>query len=213
MKVAIIGATGFIGSKILSEAISRGHEVTAIARNIEKLPSHILITPQKCDVMNNVELTRLLVGHEAVISAYNPGWSDPEIYNHQLEGSGSILKSVKKSGVKRLLVVGGAGSLEVAPGVQFIDTPSFMKEFKDGASSTREFLNILRKENELKWTFLCPSIIIEPGSRTERFRVVNDNLILDENGISRISVEDYAVAMIDELEHPKHTGRRFTVGY
>jgi uncharacterized protein len=213
MKIVIIGATGFIGSRILSEAISRGHNVTAIARHTNKLVTNELIKARECDVMNSSELTPLLEGHEAVICSYNPGWSDPEIYSHQKEGFASILKCVKKAGVKRLLVVGGAGSLDVAPGVQFIDTPGFKKEFIDGASSTREFLDVLRKETDLDWTFLCPSIIIEPGSRTERFHVKDDNLIFDENGISRISAEDYAVAMINELEIPMHSHKRFTVGY
>ena len=132
MKIVLIGATGFVGSAILKEALDRGHEVTAIVRHPEKLLPHAQLHPQKGDVYNADDVARLVSGHEAVISAFNPGWSNPDIYNQQVKGAGSIINGVKKAGVKRLLFVGGAGSLEVKPGVQSVDLPEFPTEYKQG---------------------------------------------------------------------------------
>ena len=150
---------------------------------------------------------------EAVISAFNPSWKNPDIYNQQVKGSRAIIDGVKKAGVKRLLFVGGAGSLEVKPGIQSVDLPEFPAEYKQGALATRETLNMLRKEASLEWSFLSPSADLFPGQRTGTFRLGTDQLIRDANGASCISVEDYAMAMIDEVEKPKHIRRRFTVGY
>jgi len=148
-----------------------------------------------------------------VISAFNPGWGNPDIYNLQIKGTRTIINGVKKAGVKRLLFVGGAGSLEVKPGVQSVDTPEFPKEWKQGALATREALNLLRKETGLEWSFLSPSADLFPGQRTGKFRLGTDQLLRDANGQSRISTQDYAMAMIDEVEHPTHIRQRFTVGY
>lgn len=213
MKIALIGATGFVGSAILKEALDRGHEVTAIARHPEKLQAHPKLHAKKGDVYNADEVARWVAGHHAVISAFNPGWSDPDIYNHQVKGSRSIIDGVKKSGVKRLLFVGGAGSLEVKPGVQSVDTPEFPKEWKQGSLATREALNQLRKESGLDWSFLSPSADLSPGQRTGKFRLGIDQMLKDAKGESRISVEDYAMAMIDEVERPTYVRQRFTVGY
>ena len=213
MKIALIGATGFVGSAILKEALDRGHEVTAIVRHPEKLRSHPKLRPRKGDVYNNDEVARWVAGHDAVISAFNPGWSNPDIYNQQIKGTQAIIDGVKKAGAKRLLFVGGAGSLEVKPGVQSVDTPEFPKEWKQGSLATREGLNLLRKESALEWSFLSPSADLSPGQRTGKFRLGTDQLLVDANGKSRISVEDYAMAMIDEVETPKHIRQRFTVGY
>lgn len=213
MKIALIGATGFVGSAILKEALDRGHEVTAIVRHPEKLQPHAKLRPQKVDVYNEDEVARLIAGHDAVISAFNPGWSNPDIYKQQVKGIEAIIKGVKQAGVKRLLFVGGAGSLEVKPGVQLVDTPEFPKEWKQGSLATREALNQLRKESELEWSFLSPSADLSPGQRTGKFRLGTDQLLKDANEQSRISVEDYAMAMIDEVETPKHIRQRFTVGY
>ncbi len=213
MKLAVIGATGFVGSAILKEALDRGHEVTAIVRNPEKLQSHPKLQSKKGDVYNNDEVARLVAGHDAVISAFNPGWSNPDIYKQQVKGTEAIIKSVKQAGVKRLLFVGGAGSLEVKPGVQSVDTPDFPKEWKQGSLATREALNMLRKESGLEWSFLSPSADLSPGQRTGKFRLGKDQLLKDAKGESRISVEDYAVAMINEVEKPTHVRQRFTVGY
>jgi putative NADH-flavin reductase len=213
MKIALIGATGFVGSAILKEALDRGHEVTAIVRYPEKLQSHPKLHPQKGDVYNADEVARLASGHGAVISAFNPGWTNPDIYNQQVKGTEATIKGVKQAGLKRLLFVGGAGSLEVKPGVQSVDTPEFPKDWKQGSLATREALNLLRKEPSLDWSYLSPSADLSPGQRTGKFRLGTDQLLKDANGQSRISVADYAMAMIDEVERPAHIRQRFTVGY
>ncbi|HEU5091900.1 MAG TPA: NAD(P)-dependent oxidoreductase [Nitrospira sp.] len=213
MKIALIGATGFVGSAILKEALERGHEVTAIVRHPDELQAHPKLHAKKGDVYSTDEVARLISGHDAVISAFNPGWSDPEIYNHQVKGTESIIKGVKQAGVKRLLFVGGAGSLEVKPGVQSVDLPQFPAEYKQGALATRDALNMLRKETSLEWSFLSPSADLSPGQRTGKFRLGKDQLLKDAKGESRVSVEDYAVAMLDEAERPAHIRQRFTVGY
>jgi putative NADH-flavin reductase len=213
MNVALIGATGFVGSALLQEALNRGHEVTAIVRHPEKLKAHPKLHPQKGDAYSEDDVARLVANHDAVISAFNPGWSNPDIYNQQVKGTQAIISGVKKAGVKRLLFVGGAGSLEVKPGVQSVDTAEFPKEWKQGSLATREALNMLRKEPSLEWSFLSPSADLAPGERTGKFRLGTDKLLRDANGQSRISVEDYAMAMIDELEHPRHVRELFTVGY
>lgn len=213
MKIALIGATGFVGSAILKEALDRGHEVTAIVRDPEKLKPHPKCRPLKGDVYKSDEVARLVASHEVVISAFNPGWTNPDIYNLQVKGTRSIIDGVKQAGIRRLLFVGGAGSLEVKPGVQSVDLPEFPAEYKQGALATREALNLLRKEPSLEWSFLAPSADLSPGERTGKFRLGTDQLLRDTNGESRISVEDYAVAMIDEMEKPKNIRQRFTVGY
>lgn len=213
MKIALIGATGFVGSAILKEALDRGHEVTAIVRHPEKLTPHPKLRAEKADVCQVDEVARSVMGHQAIISAFNPGWSNPDIYNQQIKGAQAIINGVKKAGITRLLFVGGAGSLEVKPGVQALDLPGFPAEYKQGALATRETLNLLRKETELDWSFLSPSADIAPGQRTGTFRLGKDQMLSDTNGQSRISTEDYAMAMIDEVEKPAHLRQRFTVGY
>jgi putative NADH-flavin reductase len=213
MNIALIGATGFVGAAILQEALNRGHEVTAIVRNPEKLQAHRKLHAQKGDVYNEDDVARFVAGHDAVISAFNPGWSNPDIYNQQVKGTRAIINGVKKAGIKRLLFVGGAGSLEVKPGVQSVDLPGFPAEYKQGALATRETLNMLRQESGLEWSFLSPSADVFPGERTGNFRLGTDQLLKDPKGESRISVQDYAMAMIDELETPHHIRQRFTVGY
>jgi hypothetical protein len=213
MKIAIIGASGQIGAFIRDEALARGHQVTAIVRHPEKITvQNPSLTVVKADILKD-KVDELVKGHDAVISAYNPGWSNPDIYNEQIEGYKAILSGIKKSGIKRLLVVGGAGTLEVAPGVQLLDTASFPEQIKGGVMATKETLNLLRKENELEWTFLSPPASIAPGERTGHYQVGKDQLLKDKQGESKISTQDYAVAMLDELEHPRHIRERFTVAY
>ena len=213
MRVAIIGASGNIGSFIRDEALARGHQVTAIVRHPEKITvRNPLLTVVKADILKD-KVDELVKGHDAVISAYNPGWSNPDIYNEQIKGAKAIINGVKRSGIKRLLVVGGAGSLEVAPGVQLIDTMSLPEQVKSGVLATRETLYMLKKEDELEWTFLSPPSTIAPGERTGRYRVGKDQLLKNKDGESKISTQDYAVAMLDELEHPQHIRERFTVAY
>jgi putative NADH-flavin reductase len=213
VKVAIIGASGQIGAFIRDEALGRGHQVTAIVRHPEKITVqdprlHVV----KADILKD-KVDELVKGHDAVISAYNPGWSNPDMYNEQIEGYNRIISGVKKSGIKRLLVVGGAGSLEVAPGVQVLDTANFSDQVKKGVLATREVLYMLKEEKELEWTFLSPPSSIKPGERTGHYRVGKDQLLKDEKGESKISTPDYAVAMLDELENPQHVRERFTVAY
>lgn len=203
MKIALIGATGFIGSRLLTELTSRGHQVSAIVRNPEKVPQGAGVSAKKGDVYDRDGLAALLAGHEAVISAVHFSASDPAI----------LLAAVKQSGVKRYLVVGGAGSLEVAPGVKLFDTKEFPAIYLDEARKGGAYLDLLTAESGLDWTFLSPSALIEPGERTGKFRLGKDQLLVDGNGQSRISAEDYAIALVDELEKPAHSHQRFTVGY
>lgn len=202
MKVALIGATGRAGSPILKELVRRGHEVTAIVRNPEKIQAQTNVTPRRGDVFDKDGLVALLKGHDAVISAVHFLQSDPVL----------LIDAVKASGVKRYLVVGGAGSLEVAPGVTLVSTPEFPALYKDEATKGGEFLKLLRQEKELDWTFLSPSALFFVGPRTGTFRLGKDQLLTNEKG-SSISFEDYAIAMADEVEKPAHSRRRFTVGY
>lgn len=214
MKIAIIGATGFVGSAVLNEALNRDHQVTAIARNIDKLTvKNDKLTTVSADADDSDNLAKILAGHDAIVSAYNAGWTNPNLYNDFIKGSEAIQQAAKLSGVKRLLVVGGAGSLEVAPGVQMVDTPEFPAQWKSGATAARDYLNILKKENELDWTFISPAANLHPGERTGAFRLGTDQPVTDENGKNEISVEDMAVAIIDELESNRFIKRRFTIGY
>jgi hypothetical protein len=222
MKVALIGATGFVGSKILAEALQRGHQVTAIARNPEKPPELLAPRPnlivKKADALQTDELARLLAGHDAVISSFNPGRgvAGAEVYDKFVQGHKSIIAATKKSGIKRFLGVGGAASLKTPEGIEFLDSPAFPKEYeayKPGIRGTRELYYLLKQEPSLDWIFLAPSSQIMPGERTGKFRLGKDHLLFDEKGASKISLEDYAMAMIDELERPQYHRERFTVGY
>jgi putative NADH-flavin reductase len=207
VKIAIIGATGLVGTKIVSEALDRGHEVTAIVRNTEGLPTHPKLRAARGDATNPAELASLVAGHDVVISAFNPGKDESGT------GPRSIIDAVKRSGVNRLLVVGGAGSLEIAPGKRLVDQPDFPAQWKDGALRTAAFLDQLRDETDLDWAFVSPAAMLAPGERTGNYRVGGDQLLTDSDGESRISLEDYAVAMLDEIERPQHHRKRFSVVY
>jgi putative NADH-flavin reductase len=202
MKVALIGASGQAGSRLLAELSRRGHQVTAIARDPEKIAALPGVTGQKGDVFDRAGLAALIEDHDAAISAVRFSASDPKL----------LIEAVKASGVKRYFVVGGAGSLEVAPGVKLIDTPEFPAAYRPEAAKGGEFLDLLRGENELEWTFLSPSAMVGPGERTGKFRLGGDQLLTNDKG-SSISWQDYAIAAVDELEKPAHVRQRFTVGY
>lgn len=247
MKIALMGASGFIGSKLLQEALSRGHVVTAVSRTPEKLPAHKNIRPAKAEVSDVAALTEVFRGQDAVVHSYAPP-PDPEVrafvlaaieaghqrmetinsyvprdiavhdahvkfrIDAQTSGTKSIIAAAKAAGVKRILAVGGAGTLLV-DGVRTMDRPEFPKAFEGGAKSTAVVKELLKHEHDTDWTVLSPPMAIVPGERTGKFRLGLDDLMVMPDGSSKVSLEDYAVAMIDELEQPQHVGRRFTVGY
>jgi putative NADH-flavin reductase len=215
VNIAIVGATGFVGSKILAEAVRRGHQVCAITRSVDKLPSSPAIVPVQVEVNDVNALTTHFRGKDAVIHCYSPAkdLGLAEKMEQQGNATHTIITAVKAGNVPRLLAVGGAGSLYIAPGVRDMDQPDFPKAWEGGVKSTLLIKEILMKEPELDWTYLSPSHNLVPGERTGKFRLGLDDLLIGPDGESRISVEDYAIAMIDELEHPKHTRKRFTVGY
>ncbi|OJF98201.1 NAD(P)-dependent oxidoreductase [Pararhizobium antarcticum] len=202
-KIALIGSSGNAGSRILKELVDRGHLVTAIARNPEKIATLSGVVAVRGDVADRDALTNLLKGHDAVISSVHFTDSDPD----------TLIEAVRTSGVKRYLVVGGAGSLEIAPGVTLVSTPDFPAIYKTEATKGGVFLGKLRSVIDLDWTFLSPSAMFVPGKRTGTFRLGKDALLTAGDGSSTISFEDYAVALVDEIEPPKHVKQRFTVGY
>ncbi|HEY0272381.1 MAG TPA: NAD(P)-dependent oxidoreductase [Chitinophaga sp.] len=214
MKVAIIGASGFIGKEILAEALHRGHHVTAIVRDVTRITdTHPQLTVIKADVLDEDAVSSAVQGNEAVISAYNAGHDASDIIDTYGRAIRSILNGVKAAGIKRFLAVGGAGSLEIEPGLQLLDTPEFPEIWKAGATATREAFYTIKAQSDLDWTVISPAMIIEPGPRTGVFRLGLDQVVADEKGDSRISTKDFAVAVIDELENPQHIRQRFTLAY
>lgn len=203
MKVALIGASGNAGSRILAELASRGHAVTAIARDPAKIAAGAHITAVKADADAPEALAKVISGHDAVISSVHFTASDPV----------KLIAAVKAAGAPRYLVVGGAGSLEVAPGARLVDQPAFPAAYKSEALAGGVFLDLLKAEPTLNWTFLSPSALFVAGERTGKFRLGTDQLLADAAGKSWISFEDFAVALVDELEKPAHERRRFTVGH
>jgi len=215
MKIAIIGATGFVGENIVKEAVSRGLDVTAMARNIDKLNIDN-VKKISVDVYDKEALAETLKGFDVVLSAFNSGWTNPNIYDDFMKGSRNIQDAVKIAGVKRLIVVGGAGSLYVDEKTQLIDTDEFPEEFKLGASGARDYLNELKSEKDLDWVFFSPAIEMNPTiktGRTGKYRLGKDQPVFNENNQSILSVEDLAVVLLDELENPKHHQERFTAAY
>lgn len=212
MNIALIGASGFIGSALRKEALARGHTVTALVSNPARLEAAAGLTVVKTDVLDTAALAQALAGHDMVISAFS-GHAHADVRGYYMNGIRSIIAAVKQAKLPRLLVVGGAGSLEVAPGKQLVDSPGFPAEWKGTAEGARDALNLLRTETALDWTMLSPSAHIHPGERTGKFRLGTDQLLVDAEGNSHVSLEDYAVAMLDEAEKPQHRRSRFTVGY
>jgi putative NADH-flavin reductase len=209
MNVSLYGATGNAGARILEELLTRGHQVTAIVRDPAKLRLRPGLTIRKGDLSDIAQVAESLRGTPAVISAYGPGLNSP---GDLVGATQRLVTGLQQAGVKRLLMVGGAGSLEVAPGVQLMDSGYLPEEWKPIARAHREALEILRA-SDLDWTSLCPAAYFEPGQRTGVFRLGKDNLVANEKGESRISMEDYAIAMVDELENHAHPRQRFSVGY
>ncbi len=203
MKVALIGGTGRIGSKITAELLQRGHSVTVIVRNPEKAPNLANLKAVKGDVTDPDRTAALIRDHDAVISSapFIPGIS------------AQVLETVRKSGVKRYIAVGGAGSLTAADGKLVMDNPQIPAEWLPSIKEGSQLLKLLRADSQLDWTFFSPAVMIGPGERTGKFRLGGDEVVAAADGKSSISYDDYAIALVDELEHPKHVRRRFTIGY
>ncbi len=209
MKIVLFGATGMIGSRVLGELVSRGHTVTAVARHPEKIETSSSITAFQGDLTNPASVAAAATGADAAVSAYSPPPTEPE---KVVEAVRSLLTGLAHAGVRRLILVGGAGSLEVAPGVQLVDAPSFPEQWKAIALAHRDVLPVLR-EADLDWTYFSPAALIEPGQRTGKFRLGGTRMVANDHGESKISVEDYAVALVDELEHPHYLRQQFTAAY
>ncbi len=203
MNIALIGVSGRVGSRLLTELLTRGHSVTGIALDPSKVASRPKLVLKAGDANQPAQVAPLLRDHDVVASAMRFQSSDPK----------ALIAAVKQAAVPRLMVVGGAASLEVAPGQTLFDTPGFPEAYKAEAGAGRRFLDVLRAEPDLNWTFLSPSAEFAPGTRTGKFRLGGDHLLSDVNGKSWISMEDFAIAFVDELEAPKHVRQRFTVGY
>lgn len=203
MKIALIGASGNVGQRVVAEAVARGHDVIAIARNVATIAATDRVTPVAADMTDEAQILPALAGAEVLILSVRFQDLDFE----------PVLRTIGKSGVPRLLVVGGAASLDVAPGVQLIDTEGFPDFIKVEAEPARQALKRLQQEQAINWTFLSPSVFFGPGERTGTFRLGKDDLLTADDGKSHISYEDYAIALLDEVEQPKHERARFTVGY
>lgn len=201
-KIALIGASGNIGSRILAEALNRGHTVTGIARNVDKLAPQSHLTNTRGDIADPGALAAVLRGADVVVASVR--WTD---------NAAQLLAAVRQAGVTRLIAVVGAGSLEASPGVRVLDTAEFPAAWRPGAEGAARALETLRTEKTIDWVAVSPSWNIAPGERTGTFRVGGDQLLRDAAGESRISREDFAVAIIDEIERPKHHRQRITVGY
>lgn len=214
-KVAVIGATGFVGTQVVKELSDRGYQVEAVVRDASKVQQNEKVTAKSVDVNHVEELAEALKGNDAVISTFNAGWTNPNLYDDFLNGSVNIEKAVEQSGVKRFITVGGAGSLFI-DGKQLVDGPDFPADIKPGATAARDYLNRIKENNTLDWTFFSPAIEMHPGTagiRTGSYRTALENPVFDENGRSMLSVEDVAVALVDELEQNNHIRERFTAAY
>jgi putative NADH-flavin reductase len=208
MKVVLFGASGMVGSRILQELVDRGHDVTAVVRTPEKITT-AGVRALEGDVTEESTVASTIKGADAVISAYAPPQGHEEAI---VKATRSLVAGLNQAGVKRLLFVGGAGSLEVAPGVRLVDTPNFPEVFKAIARAHCDVLPVL-KESDLDWSYLSPAAFIQPGERTGKFRLGGTRLVTDDKGESRISAEDYAIALVDELENPTHVRQQFTAAY
>ncbi|MCU1324917.1 MAG: putative NADH-flavin reductase [Bryobacterales bacterium] len=203
MRIALVGVSGHVGSRILDELLRRGHTVTGIARDVKSVVSRPGLELRVGEARSTAGLEPLLASHDAVISATRFVSSDPK----------ALIAAVRQSAVPRLLVVGGAGSLEVAPGLMLVDAPDFPEAYRAESLAGRDCLSVLRAEPDFDWTVLCPSAEFMPGERTGKFRLGGDQLLTGADGRSWISMEDFALAMVDELENPRHNRQRFTIGY
>ncbi|MCI0922593.1 NAD(P)-dependent oxidoreductase [Sphingobacterium rhinopitheci] len=215
MKVAVIGSTGFVGSKIINELVNRNYDVLGISRD-NKISENENLTYLNVDIFDTDKLAQNITGYDILVSAYSSGWGNPNMHEDFVKGSLSIQKSAIKSKVKRYIVIGGAGSLYVTESIQAVDTDEFPEIFKPVARAAREYFNLLKKETSLDWLYLSPALEMHPGittGRTEKYRYGTMTPIFDERGQSFISVEDLAVAVVDEIEEEKFNKTLFTVAY
>lgn len=215
MRAAIIGATGLIGVGLVPEAARRRHDVMALCRHPEQVPAQTHVTPVKCDIFDTAALEGILRGQDAVIHSYSPRRDhERDRAAPHAAATRCIIGATRRAGVKRLLAVGGAGTLLMPDGSRVMDHPDFPPEYMESAISTAEVLTILKAEaDDLDWTFLCPSLFFDDRGRSGAFRLGTDHALFGPDGRSTISIEDYAIAMIDELERAQHMRQRFTVGY
>ena len=214
-KIAVIGATGFVGKQVVNELANRGYEVNAIARDSSKVEAKENVNAISADVNNVEAFAKVLEGNDAVINTFNPGWTNPNLYDDFLNGSKNIESAVEKSGVKRFITVGGAGSLFI-DGNQLVDGPDFPADIKPGATAARDYLNEIKKNETLDWTFFSPAIEMHQRTASVRkgtYRTALENPVFDADGRSVLSVEDVAVALVDELEQNNFVKQRFTAGY
>ncbi|WP_272526616.1 NAD(P)-dependent oxidoreductase [Providencia sp. PROV219] len=213
MKISIIGATGFVGRALVAEALLRHHQVTAISLHSNQLSQHAHLITAAGDITDIPWLTSRLKGQDVVISAFNGGWQNPNLYQDTVAGNLAILHAVQKSMVKRFIVVGGAGSLKTTAGIDLIDSPDFPAEIKPGAQAMREFKNQLQSIDSLDWTYVSPAAMLEEGERTETFRLGGNQLLMNGNTPAKISVEDFAVAILDEVNNSQFIRQQFTAAY
>lgn len=216
MRVALIGATGFVGSQILKELVERNQSIKAFARNVEKVPASKNVATVALDVNNVQALATDLKGADVVISAFNAGWTNPNLYEDFIKGAKAIEEATKLAGVKRLIVIGGAGSLYVTDDLQLVDTPDFPEQIKPGALAARDYYNILKEDNDLDWTMFSPAPEMHQGTSgtcVGTYRLGTDNPVFDADGHSILSVEDVAVVIADEVENAKFIKQRFTAAY
>ena len=214
-KVAVIGATGFVGKQVVNELANRGYAVNAIARDSSKVEEKDSVAAVSADVNNVEDLAKVLEGNDAVINTFNAGWTNPNLYDDFLNGSRNIEKAVEQSGVKRFITVGGAGSLFI-DGNQLVDGPDFPADIKPGATAARDYLNEIKQNKTLDWTFFSPAIEMHQGTagvRKGTYRTALENPVFNEEGRSILSVEDVAVALVDELEQNNFVRQRFTAAY
>jgi len=216
MKVALIGASGFVGKALLKELVNRGNEVIAIARDTANIEGDSdKVVKVSADVLDTAKLAEHLKGADAVISAFNAGWTNPNLYDDTIEGAKAIQKAIKAAGVKRYIFIGGAGTLQI-DGKQLVDGPEFPKEIYPGASAVRDYFNTLKEEQELDWLFFSPAIEMHPGitiGRTGKYRLGKTSPVFNEEGRSILSVEDLSIVLADELENNIHHQEQFTAAY
>jgi putative NADH-flavin reductase len=216
MRIVLYGATGMVGTRILQELLSRGHTVTAVVRDPSKLKAQNNLTIEKGDLLDADSIAKLAKGSDVVVSSYGPPSGaqgpDPAKVSQLVDAVRTMISGVRRAGAPRIIMVGGAGSLEVSPGLQIVDAPTFPDAYKPIALAHRDAYHVLR-ESDLNWTYFSPAMMIQPGERTGKFRLGKDALVSDEKGNSSISAEDYAIALVDEVEQGRHTKQRFTIGY